>query len=59
MFGKPMNTIIEFTIYAIAALALITVPLILIAGGLASRSLDYSAADEERESATNSNRKGE
>ena len=38
-----MNTIIEFVIYGLAALALIAVPFFLIAGGLACRSIDYSA----------------
>ena len=38
-----MNTIIEFAIYTIAGLALIAVPLALIAGAFASRSLNYSA----------------
>ena len=43
-----MNTIIEFAIYAVAALALIAVPLALIAGGLASRSVDYSSDAGDR-----------
>jgi hypothetical protein len=47
-----MNTIIEFALFTIAILLLIAVPLALIAGGLASRSVvvspdtgdDYAAA---------------
>ena len=52
-----MNTIIEFAIFTVVGLALIAVPLVLIAGGLASRSVDYSA-DAEENLTPNSKEKG-
>jgi uncharacterized membrane-anchored protein YitT (DUF2179 family) len=54
-----MNTIIEFILYAIGILMLLLVPVALIAGGLASRSVvissdlgdDHSEADEANQNA--------
>jgi uncharacterized membrane-anchored protein YitT (DUF2179 family) len=54
-----MNTIIEFILYAIGILMLLLVPVALIAGGLASRSVvissdlgdDCSEADEANQDA--------
>ena len=43
-----MNTIIEFAIYTIVGLALVAVPLALIAGGFASRSVNYSGDASDR-----------
>jgi hypothetical protein len=54
-----MNTIIEFIFYAIGILMLLSVPVALIAGGLACRSVaissdlgnDHSEADEANQNA--------
>lgn len=54
-----MNTIIEFILYAIGILMLLLVPVALIAGGLACRSVvissdlgnDHSEADEANQNA--------